>query len=93
MNEQRHETAISIDILETCELCTLKGFVMMSHPSTSFSWEVHFKCEIRTCASSTFFTARFERRIHNPKFHIAVDILETERIKSTFNEVLYQFAF
>jgi len=36
---------------------------------------------------------RFERRLYSPKFHIAEDILETKRIKSTFNEVLYWFAF
>lgn len=35
----------------------------------------------------------FKRRPQNPKFRIAADILETERIKSTFNEVLYHFAF
>lgn len=39
------------------------------------------------------YSARFERRLYNPKFHIAADTLETKRIKSTFNEVLYRSAF
>lgn len=58
----------------------LKGFLIMSLPST-FLRGSPLQMGGMNLWLETFFTVRFERRLYNPKFHIAADILEKRRIK------------